>query len=66
MRDIERRVGNLERASDLPGAPLVVWEGSPMPSEAEAAGREVTIVRWLRTGEAPADPATQVSHHGHA
>ena len=64
MRNLQRRIGSLE--SNPPGAPLVVWEGSPEHIEAEAAGREVTIVRWLRAGEAPPDPATKVSGHGHA
>ena len=66
MRNLPRRIGNLEYASNPPSAPLVVWEGSPQHTEAEAAGREVTIVRWLRPGEAPPDPATKVSRHGHA
>jgi hypothetical protein len=36
-----------------------------MPREAEAAGRQVIIIRWQRPGEALADP-TKVNHHGHA
>ena len=66
MKNLQRRIGYLECASNPPGAPLLVWEGSPQHIEAEAMGREVTIVRWLRPGEAPPDPATKVSHHGHA
>jgi hypothetical protein len=51
MKNLQRRIGNLECASNPPGAPLVVWEGSPMPSDEEAAGRELVYVRWLREGE---------------
>ena len=64
MSNLQRRIGNLEYARNPPGAPLVVWEGAPMPSEAEAAGREIIIVRWLRPDEAP--QASGVNRHGNA
>jgi hypothetical protein len=49
---IEHRVARLEAAAnESAGAPLCVWEGSPMPSEEEAAGRQVIILRWLSDDE---------------
>ena len=49
---IEHRVARLETVTkESAGAPLFVWEGSPIPSEAEAAGRQVIILRWLSDDE---------------
>lgn len=61
MRNLERRIANLERAINPPRDPLVVWKGSQAHREAEAAGREVIVVRWLREGE-----ATRVAYYGQA
>jgi hypothetical protein len=48
---IEHRIAKLEAATNEVGAPLMVWEGSPMPCEEEAAGRQVIILRWLSDDE---------------
>jgi hypothetical protein len=57
LRGIERRLAKLERKLNPPPAPLWIWEGSPGFSEelaeAEAAGRQVYVVRWLRPDEVP-------------
>jgi hypothetical protein len=49
MRDLERRIVELENEGAPPDAPIFIWEGDPIPPGAE--GRTMHIVRWLREGE---------------